>query len=372
MTHGVYVTVCDTGGGWDAHPSEKLGAKLDSPSQLRAVVVDDDGDVRSLIRRTLEMQGFAVFEAGSGVEALLNIQEHRPDLVTLELNLPDLDGVEVCRRLRKFSEAYVIMITARADEVDELIGLEIGADDFIGKPFSPRSVQARVTAVMRRHRPTPQRPTPRRRATDFMAATPGTSESATQASSAGMPGPRRRASDVAPTAAASPSPVLATPQRRAGDVGLSNHGASGTPESAGTPSPESAGAAATGIRLPDADGAVRHGPLVVEVEARAASLDGVELELTRTEFDLLQALAGAPRRVWTRKALLTQVWGSEWPRDEHLVEVHIGNLRKKLGDKGRGSRFIRTVRGVGYRMAPVEGVGKPVNPAGMQDHAASG
>ena len=137
-------------------------------SQLRAVVVDDDADIRLLLRRTLEMQGFAVYEAASGSEALVSIQENSPDLVTLDLNLPDLDGVEVCRRMRKFSEAYVVMITARADEIDELIGLETGADDYISKPFSPRTVQARVSAVLRRHRPTPQRPTPQRRATDFM------------------------------------------------------------------------------------------------------------------------------------------------------------------------------------------------------------
>ena len=116
------------------------------------------------------MQGFAVIEAASGAEALLSINEHRPDIVTLDLNLPDLDGVEVCRRLRKFSDAYVFMITARVDEIDELIGLETGADDFIGKPFSPRTVQARVAAVLRRHRPTPQRPTPQRRASDFLPA----------------------------------------------------------------------------------------------------------------------------------------------------------------------------------------------------------
>ncbi len=203
---------------------------VNSPSQLRAVVVDDDGDVRLLLRRTLEMQGFAVFEAASGAEALLNIQEHRPDLVTLDLNLPDLDGVEVCRRLRKFSDAYVVMITARADEIDELMGLEIGADDFIRKPFSPRSVQARVTAVMRRHRPTPQRSTPRRRATDFMPAAPGASESGTRGSSAETPGTfRRRASDVAPISSDSHSPTHATPRRRAGDVGPF------APESAGFP-----------------------------------------------------------------------------------------------------------------------------------------
>jgi DNA-binding response OmpR family regulator len=319
------------------------------------VVVDDDGDVRLLLRRTLEMQGFAVFEAATGAEALLNIQEHRPDLVTLDLNLPDLDGVEVCRRLRKFSDAYVVMLTARADEIDELIGLEIGADDFISKPFSPRSVQARVTAVMRRHRPTPQRPTPRRRATDFMPVAPGNSSSGTPGSTAELPEtPRRRADDVVPGAGSALSPAgLATlhepPRRRASDA------APDTSEFARIPSSESPTAAAAGVRL-DADGVVRHGPLVVEAEGRAASIDGVELELTRTEFDLLEALAGAPRRVWTRRALLTKVWGTEWPMDEHLVEVHIGNLRKKLGDKGREPRFIRTVRGVGYRMAPAEGV----------------
>jgi two-component system, OmpR family, response regulator len=310
-----------------------------SLSQLRAVVVDDDSDIRVLIRRTLEMQGFAVFEAASGLEALLSIQENGPDVVTLDLNLPDLDGVEVCRRLRKFSDAYVIMITARTDEIDELIGLEAGADDFISKPFSPRSVQARVTAVMRRHRPTPQRPTPLRRATDFLphAAGNGPDDPASR---------RRRAGDVPHAEAArrtdTVSGVNAPERRRATDAA----------PVASPPGPGVAGAYAR--RASDASGVVRHGPLVVETEGRVASLDGVELVLTRTEFDLLEALAGAPRRVWTRKALLTKVWGTEWPSDEHLVEVHIGNLRRKLGDNGREPRFIRTVRGVGYRMAPAE------------------
>jgi two-component system, OmpR family, response regulator len=307
-----------------------------SMGRLRAVVVDDDADIRLLVRRTLEMQGFAVFEAGSGSEALLSIQNNRPDVVTLDLNLPDLDGVEVCRRLRKFSDAYVVMITARSDEIDELIGLETGADDFISKPFSPRSVQARVTAVLRRHRPTPQRPTPLRRATDFMPRAIPTvvDDPAT---------PLRRSTDVVHLAGAG-AETPALPRRRAGDLPA---GTPGSPAGPGAP-------ARFDRRQVDATGVVRHGPLVIEVEGRAASLDGVELDLTRTEFDLLEALAGAPRRVWTRKALLTKVWGTEWPMDEHLVEVHIGNLRRKLGDKGREPRFIRTVRGVGYRMAPAE------------------
>jgi DNA-binding response OmpR family regulator len=288
------------------------------------------------------MQGFAVAEAASGSAALLSIKEYRPDIVTLDLNLPDLDGVEVCRALRKFSDAYVIMITARVDEIDELMGLEIGADDFIGKPFSPRAVQARVTAVLRRHRPTPQRPTPLRRATDFLPVEAGNAPSGTH-----QP-PRRRASDVAPEAAGNSSTgTHLPPRRRASDVG---------PEAAGNSSTEATVATGADHGRNDGTHVVRHGPLVVEVEGRTVLLEGVELVLTRTEFDLLEALAGAPRRVWTRKALLTKVWGSEWPMDEHLVEVHIGNLRRKLGDKGREPRFIRTVRGVGYRMAPAEEV----------------
>ncbi len=135
--------------------------------------------------------------------------------------------------------------------------------------------------------------------------------------------------------------------------------------------PEATTAGGAGIHSV-ADGVVRHGPLVVEAEGRAASIDGVELELTRTEFDLLEALAGAPKRVWTRRALLTKVWGTEWPMDEHLVEVHIGNLRKKLGDKGREPRFIRTVRGVGYRMAPVEAASDLVDMSSLHDHATAG
>ena len=308
-----------------------------SMTRLRAVVVDDDADIRLLVRRTLEMQGFEVFEADSGADALLSIQNNLPDLVTLDLNLPDLDGVEVCRRLRKFSDAYVVMITARSDEIDELMGLETGADDYISKPFSPRSVQARVTAVLRRHRPTPQRPTPLRRATDFMPREVLNMAGDTAA-------PLRRSTDV-PQLASPGSETPAPPRRRAADA------ASAIPA---TPSAAPGAAAGYGRRQGDAVAVVRHGPLVVEAEGRAASLDGVELVLTRTEFDLLEALVGAPRRVWTRKALLTKVWGTEWPMDEHLVEVHIGNLRRKLGDKGREPRFIRTVRGVGYRMAPAE------------------
>lgn len=279
-------------------------------------MADDDSGVRLSIRRTLEMKGFVVTEAATASEALLDIQKLRPDMVILDLDLPDMDGVEVCRTLRKFSDAYVIMMSGRMEEIDEIIGLEAGADDFIGKPFRRRILQAHVTAVLRRHRPTPQRPTPLRRASDYLPAAaasyPGT-----------QPNPRRRASDAVPVS------------------GDSSANASNA-------------AAGTGRSAPETVRIARHGALVLELEGRIAFLEDVELALTPTEFHLLEVLASPPRRVWTRKALLRKVWRSEWPLDEHLVEVHIGNLRKKLGDKGREPRFIRTVRGVGYRLAPPE------------------
>jgi DNA-binding winged helix-turn-helix (wHTH) protein len=99
---------------------------------------------------------------------------------------------------------------------------------------------------------------------------------------------------------------------------------------------------------------LRHDTLTLDVEGRVADIDGTELALTRIEFDLLATLLGGPRRVWSRDALLRKVWGSDWSNDMHLVEVHMGNLRRKLGDDARTGRWIRTVRGVGYRLAPAE------------------
>jgi two-component system OmpR family response regulator len=246
-----------------------------------AVVVEDDQDIRMLLTRTLSMQGFSVVEAANGVDGLARIREHAPDLVTLDLNLPDLDGTEVCRRLREFSDAYVVMITARADEIDELLGLQIGADDFVTKPFSPRSLNARISAMFRRSR-----------------------QALTQ-------------------------PAAPDPQTPAAPVETNPPAAAVAP---GT----------TAV----------HGPVSMDLEARTVHVSGTELALTRTEFDLLAAFIGAPRRVWTRESLLRLVWGDEWATDEHLVEVHIGNLRRKIRDGGSGAPVVRTVRGVGYGLVP--------------------
>jgi DNA-binding response OmpR family regulator len=227
-----------------------------------AVIVDDDADIRALIAELLRQSGFEVTEAASGTDGIAAVRELEPDVVTLDLNLPDLDGIEVCRRIREITDAYVVMLTARPDEIDRLMGLEIGADDYLTKPFSPRELRARIAAMLRRPR----------------------------SGAAGLP---------APGAPAEP---------------------------------------------------VRHGGLEVDIEGRLVMLDGIELDLTRTEFDLLATLLSGPRRVWPRETLLRTVWGTDWVSDGHLVEVHMANLRRKLGDDPRSGRYIRTVRGVGYRL----------------------
>lgn len=239
----------------------------DSGADRRALVVEDDEDIRALIEFTLQTQGFDVTAVDSGLAGVEAVRDHSPDLVTLDLGLPGIDGIEACRRIREISDAYIVMITARDDEIDRLLGLETGADDFIAKPFSARELKARVNAMFRR---------------------PRTGNGAVVA------------------------PVAADPA--------------------------------------DGHEILRHGVLKVDVDGRRAFREEGELELTRTEFDLLTELMRTPARVWTREALLRSVWGTEWASDTHLVEVHIGNLRRKLGEVRGGPRYIRTVRGVGYRM----------------------
>lgn len=236
----------------------------DSELDRKALVVEDDEDIRSLIEFTLTTQGFSVVAVETGLAALDAVREHNPDLITLDLGLPGIDGIETCRRLREITDAYVVMITARDDEIDRLIGLETGADDFLSKPFSVRELKARVNALFRR--------------------------------------PRHTTNGVNTT----------------------------TPPDAGHE-------------------ILVHGSLRLDVDGRRAFKDDAELTLTRTEFDLLTELMRAPARVWSRESLLRSVWGTDWATDTHLVEVHIGNLRRKLGES-KDSRYIRTVRGVGYRM----------------------
>jgi len=243
---------------------------IDSGHDRTALVVEDDEDIRALIEFTLTTQGFAVTTAESGLDGVEAVRRLQPDLVTLDIGLPGIDGIEACRRIRLISDAYVVMITSRDDEIDRLLGLETGADDFIAKPFSARELKARVNAMFRRPR---------------------------------------------------------------SSTAVALHGPNGDGPAAGSDNE-----------------VLEHGVLRVDVDGRRAFRDGDELVLTRTEFDLLTELMRTPARVWSREALLRSVWGTEWASDTHLVEVHIGNLRRKLGETRDSVRYIRTVRGVGYRM----------------------
>ncbi len=224
----------------------------------RVLVVDDEPVLAGTVRNYLERAGMVTRISGDGLDALAQAEDWRPDVIVLDLGLPGLDGIEVCRRLRTWSDCYVLMLTARADEVDTLVGLSVGADDYMSKPFSPRELVARVQVLLRR--------------------------------------PRFGVSNV-------------TQERR-------------------------------------------FGALIVRPAAREVELDGVVLDLTRTEFDLLDTLSSHPGRVLTRQRLFEDVWGSDWGGDDHLVDVHVANLRKKLGDDSSSARFVQTVRGVGYRMGP--------------------
>ena len=229
----------------------------------RALVVDDEVPLTQVLTSYLEREHFEVRVAHNGVDALALARETGPDLVLLDLALPGLDGLEVCRVLRTFSDAYVVMLTARDAELDTIVGLSIGADDYVTKPFSPRELVARIRAMLRRPRDT---------------AVPHTTA------------------------------VRAEAQPRV------------------------------------------FGGLSIDIERHEVLLDGEPVTLTRTEFDVLAELSSRPGVVFSRRQLLEAVWSDTWIGDEHLVDVHVGNLRRKLGDSPGEARHVLTVRGVGYRM----------------------
>jgi len=226
---------------------------------FRALIVEDEKNLMDLLRGYLEREGFEVHEAFDGETGLEVARRVKPDVVVLDWMLPRLDGMEVLRELRRYSEAYVIMLTARAEEADKIVGLSTGADDYLTKPFSPGELVARVRAMLRR--------------------------------------PRGEA-------------AAATEEDR-----------------------------------------LVFGELEVDPARRRVRLGEDEVPLTALEFDLLVALASRPGFVFGRRRLLERVWGEDYFGDDHVVDVHVANLRKKLNAarEGAGNRYVRTVRGVGYR-----------------------
>ncbi|MET3163243.1 UNVERIFIED_ORG: DNA-binding response OmpR family regulator [Arthrobacter sp. UYEF10] len=286
-----------------------------------AVVVEDDDDVRESLKQVLQQSGFSVFATSSGTEGVETVREHDPVIVTMDVGLPDFDGIEAARRIRTFSDAYLIIVSGRVEEADALMGFEAGADDYLTKPFRPRELRARIAAMLRR---------PRSLNSTAGVTAPVHAPQAVQ----------QRAPQAVP-AALSDAPLLHTGTALLCDF--------------------------------------EHNGLTLHEGSRSTAIHGVPLDLTRTQFDLLLVLMENGRVVQTKADLVRRLRNEPYNTgsfvtagEERAVEVHLGNLRKRLGDSSRSPRWIETVRGVGYRMAFQRLPSLPSAPANIGDHLATG
>lgn len=224
----------------------------------RILIVDDEPEIRRLVASYLIDDGYDVEELDNGPAAVTRLdRQPMPDLIILDVRMPGFDGIETLRELRRRSDIPVIMLTAAAEETDRLIGLSVGADDYVTKPFSPREVVARVKAVLRRFR--------------------------------------------------------------------------------------------SGATEPDTVEPLEYPGITVDIDRHIVAVDDAPVDLSLLQFNLLRALAESPGRVFARHQLIDRVWGRDFYGEERIVDVHVGNLRKALGDSASEPRFIETVRGVGYR-----------------------
>ena len=214
------------------------------------LLVEDEEDIAAIVRAYLEREGFRVVWASRGTEGLQALEQHDVRLAILDVQLPDTDGFDLCQAIRAVSPLPVVMLTARDEEIDRVTGLELGADDYVTKPFSPRELAARIRAVLRRV-----------------------------------------------------EPEVDADRLAAGDV-------------------------------------------VLDRRSRTAIVDGVDVELTTREFELVWHLAERPGVVVTRERILDRVWGLAFPGGTRTVDVHVGQVRRKLGRP----ELIRTVRGTGYKL----------------------
>ncbi len=236
-------------------PSEERMHSAASPA--RVLVVDDEPPIRAIVRGFLEREGMIVAEAADGPAAVEQVRAFAPDVVVLDIMLPGFDGLEVLLRIRAFADPLVIFLTARTEEIDRIVGLKIGGDDYLTKPFSPGELVARVQALLRRRRAIP---------------------------------------------------------------------------------------------APERTGVIHVDDVVIDPSRHEVTVGGVPVELTTLEFAILEALGRDPGVVLSRQQLLDAAWGIDFVGDEHVLEVHVGNLRRKLGDDPAAPRYLETVRGVGYRL----------------------
>ncbi|CAD6006810.1 Transcriptional regulatory protein, C terminal [Agreia sp. COWG] len=313
-----------------------------------AVIIEDDADIRHLLESVLTQAGFDVIATSNGHDGIQAVRAYEPIVTTLDVSMPGMDGFEVAKRLRTFSQTYIVMLTARDEEIDTLQGLEAGADDYLTKPFRPRELRARIDAMLRRPRmgapETPPAPAP--------APAP-----------VAAPAPAAQPQPVyAPPAPAvvSPAPaaVASAPLVEAAPAHVGAHAAQ---VQAQAPSSAVADVVETPVHVSSeesGEGWVEHNGLRLNREMRLALMENRDLELTRTEFDLLVAVVESKRRVRTKADLALLLRGESYvtayyvtEADKRAVEVHMGNLRKKLGDSLTNPRWLETVRGVGYRLA---------------------
>ncbi len=253
------------------------------PEARTAVVIEDEADIRSLLAAVLEQAGFTVHTAATGLDGLELVRTQHPLVTTLDVNMPGMDGFETAKRIRGLSPTYIVMLSARTEEIDALQGLEAGADDYVAKPFRPRELRARIDAMLRRPR--------------AHTAAPPIADAA---------------------AAGAPSPIAMD-----GEV----------------------------------DGWLEHRGLRLHPEMRVATLHGEDLELTRSEFDILMDLLSSGRRVLSKTDLAVMLRGERFTgaefvsdSDARAIEVHMANIRRKLGESPADPQWIETVRGVGYRL----------------------
>ncbi|HEY5821209.1 MAG TPA: response regulator transcription factor [Propionibacteriaceae bacterium] len=262
-----------------------------------AVVIEDDADVRNLLEAILDQAGFVCHGTSTGVEGIAAIRTYEPILTTLDVSLPGIDGFEVARQIRSFSSTYIIMLSARDEEIDTLMGLDAGADDYLTKPFRPRELRARIEAMLRRY---------------------------------DMRGPAAKtAAEPSGPVTTGSAPTMTTDPDPDGDTDVES-------------------------------GWLVHNGLRINAEMWLVDLDRAPLELTRSEFDLLLAIMMGNRRVISKDALALELRGDYVSSgyvsdaDRRAVEVHMANLRRKLNDPVSSPRYIETVRGVGYRLAEAQ------------------
>jgi two-component system alkaline phosphatase synthesis response regulator PhoP len=225
----------------------------------KILVVDDEPQIVKVLKAYLEKAGFQVITAMDGMTALSVFDQEKPDFVILDLNLPAMDGIEVCREIRRSSNAPILMLTARVEEADKLIGLEIGADDYVVKPFSPREVVARVKTIFKR----------------------------------------------------------TSPESNDSEV-------------------------------------INAGELMVDLVKHKILVGGKPVDLTRTEFAIVVALARQPNRVFSRLQIMEQAQGDAFEGYERTIDAHIKNIRIKMEPDPRNPRYIQTVFGLGYKLEVTE------------------